>query len=108
MTREQDLGYEPKTLSRIWHYATPAEIDALLVALRERRKELGREMKRLGGKDAVGEDGYNEQQLKRGCINRAIKAIRKDGQVSRLLMSPSVRRTYSWNSTRATTLRGGH
>jgi hypothetical protein len=52
--RRAACNYEKPPISdRIGEYATPSEIEGLTVALRERWKELGLEMRRLlGGKDA--------------------------------------------------------
>ena len=71
----------PKISRSLSDYATPAEIDALIIAMRERWKELGREMRRLGGK---GEGGTSELWQKRRSINRGLKLIR-NGQLPILL-----------------------
>ena len=62
-----------KISDRISDYATTAEIEALQIALRERWKQLGREIRKLGGR---GEAGTRELCYKRQSINRGLKLVR--------------------------------
>jgi hypothetical protein len=64
----------PESSTKIADYATTDEVAALEVALHDRWKALGREMRRLGEK---GEDGRRELWCKRRAINRALKLIKK-------------------------------
>jgi hypothetical protein len=56
-------------------YMTPAESASLKAAMRERWKELGRQMRQAGGKDVKNEQGYNDFQWRRKCISAGLKLI---------------------------------
>jgi hypothetical protein len=58
----------PNVSRSLSDYATSAEIEALIVAMRERWKALGRQVRRL--------EGGIELRWKRACINRGLKLIR--------------------------------
>jgi len=69
------IDLAPDTNWSIASYATPVEIEALKRAMRERWSELGSQMRQAGEKDAKNENGDNDFQLQRECINRGPKLI---------------------------------